>query len=79
MKLIPEDLTVDIRGGKLYLASDGKVVDVELAGRHGVFSHGPLPWRDLCYRHLAPALAQFSKPDMSFDDIMASLLGSEPE
>ena len=28
MKLIPEDLTVDIRGGKLYLASDGKVVDV---------------------------------------------------
>lgn len=58
---VPDDLTIDIRGGKVYLSSKGRTVEIEYTHRGGgVFVNGPVKWRDIQYRYLLPALAQLT-------------------
>jgi len=59
---VPDDLLVEIRGGHLLLASQGRTVDVDIAGRHGVFRDGPVSWSQLVLVYLAPALWQLQVP-----------------
>lgn len=59
---VPDDLRVDIRGGVLILASQGRVVELNLAGRHGVLCDGPVAWSRLVLASLAPALWQLQAP-----------------
>lgn len=54
---VPSDLTVDIRGGRLWLSSQGRDVEVDL-GRCGPFHAGPIAWTRLLAEYLAPALSQ---------------------
>jgi hypothetical protein len=55
--IVPENLTVDIREGHLFLSASGITVDLEIGGRYGVFHRGPMPWSQLLRNHLAPALS----------------------
>jgi len=59
---VPDDLRVEIRGGHLLLTSQGRTVDLDIAGRSGVFRDGPVRWSRLVLLYLAPALWQLQVP-----------------
>lgn len=58
----PEDLTIEIRGGRVYLRSAGRVVEFDFSGRDGMFRNGPLPWKFIEMAFLAPALSALQSP-----------------
>lgn len=53
---VPDDLRVRIHGGKLYLESGGRTVEVKY---RWIFGEGSIAWRDLLARYIVPALWQF--------------------
>jgi hypothetical protein len=60
---VPDDLTVEIRSGKVILASKGRYVELEISRRGGgIFFDGPVKWSELERRYLEPALYQLTRP-----------------
>lgn len=60
---IPENLTVDVRDGRLLLSSGTRTVEIKLNGRDsGLFVDGPVEWR-LLRMFLEPAFWQFERSD----------------
>ena len=59
---IPDDLTIEIRGGHVRLSANGRTGDIEYTRRGGgVFFDGPRHWRDMMELYVWPALWQLTQ------------------
>lgn len=59
--IVPDDLVVDMRNGRITLTSGQRVVEIVAAGRNGPFANGPISWKRLMLAHIEPALWQFHR------------------
>ena len=60
---ITDDLTLDIRHGKIKLSSNGRTIEYDYTPTRsggGIFADGPVKWRDIEERYLIPALYQLA-------------------